>query len=96
MNLVSTPLFFSMNVMASLNKGLRKQTRYDLNKCSKLYAILNLHQKKFVGEDGIIHVLGWKVCLKFDGKDKILVPKLNWLSKHIGKRKATSDMPRVQ
>jgi hypothetical protein len=47
-----------MNVMASLNKGLRKQTQYDLNKCSKLYGLLNLHKEKVVGEDGIIHVLG--------------------------------------
>lgn len=54
--------------------------------------LLSLHKQKVVGEDGIIHVLGCKVCLKFDGKDKILVPKLNWLTKHVGKRKATIDM----
>jgi len=85
-----------MNVMASLSKGLRKQTRYDLNKCSNLYVLLNLHKEKVVGEDGIVHILGCKVCPKFDGKDKTLVPKLNWLTKHVGKRKATIDMPRVQ
>jgi hypothetical protein len=58
--------------------------------------VASLHKKKVVGEDDIIHVLGCKVCLKFDWKDKTLVPKLNWLTKHVGKRKATIDMPRVQ
>jgi hypothetical protein len=39
--------------------------------------VASLHKEKVVGEDDIIHVLGCKVCLKFDWKDKTLVPKLN-------------------
>lgn len=35
-----------------------------------------------------MHVMRYEVCSKFEYKDKLFVPKLNNLSKHISKRKA--------
>jgi hypothetical protein len=35
-----------------------------------------------------MHVVKYDMCLKFEHKDKLFVPKLDNLSKHISKRKA--------
>jgi hypothetical protein len=35
-----------------------------------------------------MHVVKYEMCSKFEYKDKLFVPKLDNLSKHISKRKA--------
>jgi hypothetical protein len=39
-----------------------------------------------VGDEGLIHVMRWKVCSKVQHKDKLFVPKFDNLSKHTGKK----------
>jgi hypothetical protein len=40
-----------------------------------------------VGVNSKVHKVKWKVCSKIEGDNKILVPKLSSLWKHVGWRK---------
>lgn len=41
-----------------------------------------------IGEDGGIQYVHSLMCTKIEGRDKLLVPKLDYLMKHVGCRKA--------
>jgi hypothetical protein len=41
--------------------------------------------KNVMGCDGKLSMIYYKVCNKIDGREKLLVPKFNNLSKHAGR-----------
>jgi len=49
-----------------------------------------------LGEDGRIRQVRCKICSDVEGRDKLLVPKLDSLWKHCGRRKATTSFGKVK
>jgi hypothetical protein len=49
-----------------------------------------------VGADGRITQVRCKICSDIEGREKLLVPKIDSLYKHAGRRKALVDMGKVR
>ena len=49
-----------------------------------------------VGVDGSITQVRCKVCSDVEGREKLLVPKIDSLYKHAGRRRALADMGKVR
>lgn len=49
-----------------------------------------------VNADGKIRQVHCKICTEVEGKEKLLVPKLEFLWKHCGRRKATNSFGKVE
>jgi len=65
--------------------------------CScKPKGISNIHGKLVIGEDGQMHHVRCKICTKVGCKDKPLVPKLDGLHKHVGRRKCKLPKPKYK
>ncbi len=41
-----------------------------------------------IGEDGLVSFIMWIVYSKVEGKEKLLIPKFDFLLKHLGRREA--------
>jgi hypothetical protein len=46
--------------------------------------------------DGTITYMRCKINSKIENRKKVLIPKLDFLLKHVGRQKTTSIMPRVK
>ncbi len=53
-------------------------------------------EKIVIDWDGLISSLRCKVYSKVEGRKKLLIPKLDYLLKHLGRRKTIFAMPRVK
>lgn len=53
-------------------------------------------EKIVIDGDGSISFLRCTVCSKVEGRKKLLIPKFDYLLKHLGRRKTTFAMPRVK
>jgi hypothetical protein len=49
-----------------------------------------------MGVDGRITQVRCKVCTNVEGCEKLLVPKIDSLMKHVGRKKATVDMGKMK
>lgn len=58
--------------------------------------ISKIHGKPIIGEDGQMHRVRCKICTKVGCKEKLLVPKLDGLHKHVGRRKCKLHKPRYK
>lgn len=53
-------------------------------------------EKIVIDGDGLISFVRCTICSKVEGRKKLLIPKLDYLLKHLGRRKTTFAMPRVK
>jgi hypothetical protein len=49
-----------------------------------------------LGVDGKVVQVCYKVCAQIEGREKLLIPKINSLCKHAGCRKTLVLMPKVE
>jgi len=48
--------------------------------------------KSVLSENGLVKHVQSKICTKVMGKEKLLVPKFDYLHKHVGKKQVTTPM----
>ncbi len=53
-------------------------------------------EKKFIDGDSLVSFVRCTICSKVEGRKKLLIPKLDYLLKHLGRRKTTFAMPKVK
>ncbi len=75
-----------MVLVACLSRKLKKFH-------GKPKGIFKIHGKLVMGEVGQMHHVRSKICTKVGCKDKLLVPKLDGLHKHVGKKKYKLPKP---
>lgn len=51
--------------------------------------------KEVIGTDGRITQVCYTICIDIEGREKLLVSKINSLYKHVGRRKVLEDMGKV-
>jgi hypothetical protein len=71
-----------MVLVASLSKKTKKRASWQKPK-----GISQIHGKPIIREDSQMHLVRCKICTKVGCKDKLLVPKLDGLHKHVKRRK---------
>jgi hypothetical protein len=75
---------------------LRKRKKsYELNRhFQDSWAVKLQWAKAVMGADGRIIQVRCKICSDIEGREKLLVPKIDSLYKHAGRKKALVDMGR--
>jgi hypothetical protein len=75
----------------------RKRKTYELNwHFQELWAAKGPWAKAVVGVDGCITHVRCKICTNVEGREKLLVPKIDSLMKHAGRRRAAVDMEKMK
>jgi hypothetical protein len=83
-------------VKADLESSKKQKTLYEMNLCfQNTWAGKFPWAKSMVGDDGKVHQVKCKVYNKIEGCDKLLMPKLNSLWKHVNHRKAIAPTTSV-
>jgi len=74
-------------VETDLESNNKQKRLYEMNLCFQNTWVTKLPwAKSMVGVDGKVHQVKCKVYNKIKGHDKLLVPKLNSLSKHVNRK----------
>jgi hypothetical protein len=83
-------------VETNLESSKKQKRLYEMNLCfQNTWAAKLPWAKSMVGVDGKVHQVKCKVYNKIKGCDKLLVPKLNSLWKHVNNRKAITPTTSV-
>jgi hypothetical protein len=81
----------------TVHEASRKRKTYELNRhFQDSWAAKCPWAEPVVGVDGRITQVRCKICTDVEGREKLLVPKIDSLMKHAGRRRATADMGKIK
>jgi hypothetical protein len=80
-----------------VHKASRKRKTYELNRhFQDSWAAKCPWAEPVIGVDGRITQVCCRICTDVEGREKLLVPKIDSLMKYGGKRRATADMGKIK